>query len=63
MNSIPSAATILVVDDDPIQMRLICDTLQDCGYVTDGFTDPLVALESLKKVHYELMMIESPRVF
>lgn len=58
MNSIPSAATILVVDDDPIQMRLICDTLQDCGYVTDGFTDPLVALESLKKVHYELMIID-----
>lgn len=58
MTHLSTSPTILVVDDDPTQMRLICDTLEECGYAINGFTDPLLALESVQKVHYELMLID-----
>lgn len=53
-----STPSILLVDDEPKQMCAVRDTLRECGYAIDGFTDPAAALESLNTVHYELMMVD-----
>ena len=35
---------LLIVDDEAFQLKALCNTLQDEGFVTVGFSSPLEAL-------------------
>jgi CheY-like chemotaxis protein len=49
-------AKILVVDDDPILLELLVETLTTIGYDTGEAVDGLDALEILKKDKFDLMI-------
>jgi len=49
---------LLIVDDEPAQMRALCDTLGLEGYVTSGFDSPLAALEALRPDTYDLLLTD-----
>ena len=34
----PAAARLLIVDDEARHMHALCETLQEQGYITRGFT-------------------------
>jgi CheY-like chemotaxis protein len=41
-------ARLLVVDDEPAQMKALCHTLEHEGYSASGFTSALQALDTLR---------------
>src|SRR6185312_5809159 len=43
-----SAGKLLIVDDEPLQMKALCDTLEDVGFTTTGFTSAAEALKRLR---------------
>ena len=47
-NSVPMAANILVVDDDPLNRDLICKVLRQEGYKVVEACDGAIALEILQ---------------
>jgi CheY-like chemotaxis protein len=47
-NSVPTAANILVVDDDPLNRDLICKVLRQEGYKVVEAFDGAIALEILQ---------------
>jgi signal transduction histidine kinase len=49
---------IFIVDDEPEQMRALCNTLRDQGYDTVGFTNPRAALEDLRGARCELLLAD-----
>jgi signal transduction histidine kinase len=57
MNS-PEAPRLLVVDDQPNQMRALCDTLQDQGYVVVGCGDGSTALQTLRHERFDLLLAD-----
>lgn len=53
-----SSARILIVDDEVAQMKALCNTLQDQGYETQGFTSGKEALAMLKERPFELLLTD-----
>ena len=49
-------ARILVVDDDPLIIRLIIDTLHLEGYDVDSAENGVAALEKLRHAHFDLIL-------
>jgi signal transduction histidine kinase len=54
--SVSPIARLLVVDDEAAQMRALCDTLEDAGYATSGFTSPNAALTCLREQQFDLVL-------
>ena len=59
-NSVPMAANILVVDDDPLNRDLICKVLRQEGYKVVEACDGAIALEILQMLGKGIL---SPRRF
>ncbi len=60
-NQAPSAASgaparILVVDDDPLIIRLIMDTLNVEGYEVDSAENGVAALEKVRHARFDLIL-------
>jgi len=51
-------ARLLVVDDEVAQMRALCDTLQDHGYATVGFSNGEAALAALQQSPFDLLLTD-----
>jgi signal transduction histidine kinase len=51
-----SPPKILIVDDEAAQMRALCNTLNDHGYETVGFSSPASALAALQKTEFDLLL-------
>ena len=49
-------ARLLIVDDEPAQMKALCDTLESEGYSTTGFTSPAKALAALREEKFDLVL-------
>lgn len=49
---------LLIVDDEPLQLRALCDTLAFEGYATRGFGSPREALAHLKMGEYDLLLTD-----
>ena len=49
---------ILIVDDETAQMKALCHTLSDQGYVATGFTSANAALASLTSQQFELVLTD-----
>ena len=52
------SARILVVDDDPVQLRALCDALSVSGYEPCGMADPDRALRALREQGFELLLTD-----
>ena len=57
-------ASVLVVDDEARQLAALCDTLEDTGYKTTGFTSATEALAALRETEFDLLLTlaKSPNV-
>jgi signal transduction histidine kinase len=51
-------ARLLVVDDEAAQMKALCDTLEEEGYATTGFTSARQALEHLASHEFDLLLTD-----
>ncbi|MDB4793602.1 response regulator [Methylacidiphilales bacterium] len=51
-------AKILIVDDEAAQMKALCNTLQDHGYETTGFSSAKAALASLEEGKFDLLLTD-----
>lgn len=49
---------LLIVDDDPAQMRALCSTLDIEGYPTTGFTSPSQALATFEQGSFDLVLTD-----
>jgi signal transduction histidine kinase len=49
---------ILVVDDEAAQMKALCNTLRDQGYLTSGFTSARDALAALQGQRFDLVLTD-----
>jgi signal transduction histidine kinase len=49
---------LLIVDDEPMQMRALSDTLSSHGFATEGFTSPRAALVRLQQEHFDLVLTD-----
>jgi signal transduction histidine kinase len=49
-----SLASLLIVDDEAMLMMALCNTLQDEGYTTKGFTSAKEALTALREQEFDL---------
>ena len=51
-------AKILIVDDEAAQMKALCNTLQDHGFDTTGYSSARAALEQIDKGKFELLLTD-----
>jgi DNA-binding response OmpR family regulator len=49
---------ILVVDDEPDANMTLRTLLEENGFETDAYTDPLVALQSFRPGKYDLLLLD-----
>ena len=49
---------LLIVDDDPAQMRALCTTLELEGYPSTGFTSPRQALNAFDSTQFDLVLTD-----
>jgi DNA-binding NtrC family response regulator len=49
---------ILIVDDEPGIIDSLSIVLKRSGYLYEGFTDPLEAIEKVRKEHFDLMILD-----
>jgi CheY-like chemotaxis protein len=49
---------LLIVDDEAAQMTALCNTLEDQGYVTTGFTSANEALAVLRGQEFDLLLTD-----
>lgn len=49
---------ILVVDDEPDANMTLRTLLEENGFKTDAYTDPLVALQSFRPGKYDLLLLD-----
>jgi len=54
----PARARLLIVDDEAAQMRALCDTLEEAGYVTCGFSSALEAVAALREQPFDLLLTD-----
>ena len=57
MSEIPSPK-ILIVDDEVVHMRALCNTLKDHGYETVGFSSATAALAELQGPEFDLLLTD-----
>ena len=57
MSDIPSPR-LLIVDDEPAQMKALCETLRDHNYETNGFTSAGAALAALSREKFDLLLAD-----
>src|SRR5258708_3461954 len=53
-----SRAKLLIVDDEATLMTALCNTLQDQGYTTTGFTSAKEALTTLRAQEFDLVLTD-----
>ena len=60
MNFMPTTplAKLLIVDDEAAQMKALCNTLEDEGYATTGFTFAKEALSELRNQPFDLVLTD-----
>ncbi len=51
-------ARILIVDDEAAQMKALCNTLRDEGYVTTGFASAKAAVDELRSQKFDLILTD-----
>lgn len=51
-------ARLMIVDDDALQLRVLCDTLDREGYTTQGFDSPQDALVALRPGEFDLLLTD-----
>jgi signal transduction histidine kinase len=51
-------ARLLIVDDETLQMRALCDILGREGYITQGFDSPREALAAVKPGQFDLLLTD-----
>jgi diguanylate cyclase (GGDEF)-like protein len=49
---------VLIIDDEAPQMQALCETLQDRGYETTGFTSGAKALQALHETRFDLLLTD-----
>ena len=49
---------LLILDDEAMHMRALCDTLEAEGYITVGFTEPTAALAALRDQSFDLVLTD-----
>jgi CheY-like chemotaxis protein len=49
---------ILVVEDNPVNVRVICHLLKKFGYQADVSSDGMEAFDSVKRQHYDLVLMD-----
>jgi len=54
----PTPARLLIVDDEPVLMQALCETLGDEGYATTGCTSAASALEALHGGSFDLLLAD-----
>src|SRR5688500_15875822 len=52
------APRLLIVDDEMLQMKALCDTLRDEGFETVGFVSARAALAALRETSFELLLAD-----
>ncbi|HEY3653569.1 MAG TPA: response regulator [Steroidobacteraceae bacterium] len=57
-DDLPPRARLLIVDDEPAQMRALCDTLEREGYGIQGFSSAEQALAALRSGEFELLITD-----
>lgn len=59
LSSLFSTADILVVDDNPVNVELLLDLLEDQGYTrVEGMTDPLQVEARVEKKRPDLILLD-----
>jgi two-component system sensor histidine kinase/response regulator len=61
MNTSPATTArgrLLIVDDEPLQLRALCDTLEIEGYSIRGFGSPREALAALRPGDFDLLLTD-----
>jgi PAS domain S-box-containing protein len=53
-----SLAKLLIVDDEADQMKALCNTLEQEGYATTGFTSANMALAALREQEFDLVLTD-----
>jgi two-component system, sensor histidine kinase and response regulator len=51
-------AKILIVDDETAQMKALCNTLQDHGYESTGYSSARAALEEIAEGRFDLLLTD-----
>jgi PAS domain S-box-containing protein len=51
-------ASLLIVDDEVLHMKALCDTLEQEGYSTTGFTSAKEALQALRNREFDLLLTD-----
>jgi two-component system, sensor histidine kinase and response regulator len=54
----PTSSRLLILDDEAMHMRALCDTLEAEGYTTTGFTEPTQALAALREQSFDLVLTD-----
>ncbi|HEY0342900.1 MAG TPA: response regulator, partial [Steroidobacteraceae bacterium] len=57
MNATPTPR-LLIVDDESVQMRALCDTLTLEGFTTTGFVSATAALAELRSQEFDLLLTD-----
>jgi DNA-binding response OmpR family regulator len=52
------ARKVLLVDDEPDNIRIFTIALRDSGFEVDSFEDPRLALPTFKTNYYDLVMLD-----
>lgn len=58
MSERPSSSKILIVDDEAVQVRILCTGLKNFGYETVGFTSATAALAELRRIEFDLLLTD-----
>ncbi|MGC3991415.1 MAG: response regulator [Chthoniobacteraceae bacterium] len=53
-----STPRLLIVDDEPLHLKALCDTLVDQGYVAVGCGSAAAALEALRQEAFDLLLTD-----
>ena len=51
-------AKLLIVDDERLHLQALCDTLQQEGFATSGFTSGKDALQALRDQEFDLLLTD-----
>src|SRR6267142_4751749 len=51
-------ARLLIVDDEALHLNALCDTLEQEGYSTTGFTSAKEALQALRDQEFDLLLTD-----
>src|SRR5215467_11582900 len=49
---------LLIVDDERLHLKALCDTLQDEGYSVNGFSSAKEALQALREEEFDVLLTD-----